>query len=63
MYFYNLDTGALHIEGYCGQSNPHPNHIKFFETEKEAYDFAGQKIFLCEICQKKRDEKMKEGKQ
>lgn len=60
MYFYNLDTGTLHIEGYCGQSNPHPNHIKYFDTEQEAYAFAGrQKIHMCEECQKKRDEKLK----
>ena len=61
MYFYNIDTGTLHIEGFCPQSNPHPYHIKRFDTEKQAYDFAGQKIHMCELCQKKRDEKMKEG--
>lgn len=61
MYFYNQDTGALHIEGYCPQTDTRPNHVKCFDTEKEAFDFAGQKIHYCKICQKKRDEKMKEG--
>lgn len=61
MYFYNEDTGTLHIEGYCAQSRFRPCHIKSFDTEKEAYDFAGQKIFLCKNCQKKRDKEMKEG--
>ena len=41
MYFYNLDTGALHIEGYCPHSKIRPNHSKRFETEDEAYNFAG----------------------
>ena len=62
MYFYNQDTGALHIEDYCAHSKTRPQHIKCFETEKEAYDFAGQKIFLCRICQKKREKKIKEEK-
>jgi len=61
MYFYNKDTGALHIEGLCRHSKLRPNHIEVFDTEKEAYDFAGQKIHMCEICQRKRDQKMKEG--
>lgn len=61
MYFYNLNTGALHIEGYCRESKIRPYHFKRFETEKEAYDFAGQKIFMCKFCQKKRDKNMKEG--
>lgn len=61
MYFYNLNTGTLHIEGYCPHSKTHPTHIKNFDTEKDAYAFAGQKIFLCEICRKKRDEQLKEG--
>lgn len=56
MYFYNTDTGALHIKSFCGQSSPYPNHVKFFESEKDAYDFAGQKIYMCETCQRKRDE-------
>lgn len=59
MYFYNKNTGALHIEGYCGQSKYHPYHIKQFQTEKEAYDFAGQNIHMCKTCQKKRDNLLK----
>lgn len=60
MYFYNLDTGKLHMEGCCPHSKTHPNHIKFFKTEKEAFAFGGQKINWCDICQKKREEKLKE---
>ena len=59
MYFYNLDTGALHIEGYCPHSKIRPNHSKRLETEDEAYNFAGQKIFLCKFCQKRRDTKLR----
>lgn len=59
MYFYNIRTGALHINGYCGQSNPYPCDIKFFDTEKEARDFAGEKIFMCKSCQKKREKIIK----
>lgn len=61
MYFYNTATGTLHIEGYCAQSKYHPSHIKFFDTEKEARDFAGEKIFMCKSCQKKREQRMKES--
>lgn len=61
MYFYNQDTGAIHIEGYCHHSKIRPNHSKKFETENEVYDFAGQKAYLCKFCQKARDKKMKEG--
>lgn len=60
MYFYNLKTGTLHIEGHCFQSKARPYSVKCFDTEKEAYDFAGQKIFMCKICQKKRDQEMRE---
>ena len=60
VYFYNVDTGTLHMEGYCQHGNSNLSHVKAFKTEKEAFEFAGQKIHWCKICQKKREEKLKE---
>lgn len=60
VYIYNLDTGTLHMKGGCHHSKVHPNHIKIFASEREARDFAGEKIQWCIPCQKKREEKMKE---
>ena len=60
MYIYNLDTGTLHIEGLCQYGKP--THAKFFETEKEAHDSCGQKIFICRICQRKREKLLKGDK-
>lgn len=59
MYFYNKNTGALHIEGHCQYSKEQLANSKCFKSERDAYDFAGQKIFLCKVCQKTRDGKMK----
>ena len=58
MYFYNKNTGALHIDGHCQHSKEQLANIMCFKTERDAYDFAGQKIFLCKVCQKTRDRKM-----
>ena len=59
VYLYNVDTGTLHMEGYCPHGNSNLAHVKVFKTEKEAFELAGQKIHWCRICQKKREEKLK----
>lgn len=56
-YFYNTKTHRLHIYGNCRESKMLPYNVKFFETENEALAFDGRAVGLCQICQKKRDQK------
>lgn len=57
-YILNKNTGKLHIEGYCPHSKPFSAAI--FRTEKEAYNFGGQTVRPCLICQKKRERILRE---
>lgn len=60
MYIYNVNTGTLHIEGYCQYAKAPFSSSKSFDTEKAARDFAGEKIQMCKVCQEKREKIMKE---
>ena len=56
-YFLNTKTGTLHIKGYCHVSLPY--NIKWFDTEAEAYSFAGRSIKPCKICERTKEHKLK----
>lgn len=59
----NVDTGKLHIIGYCPHTTKtKPNHIEFFDTEQEAHKFAGKNIRSCNLCEKEKEKILKGGK-
>lgn len=60
-YIYNENTGTLHIKGFCYQAKETLVHFRVFQTEKEAYDYAGQQIKPCKDCQKKKEQKLMEA--
>lgn len=55
-YRLNTDTGVLHIIGNCYQTKVHIAHSKDYNTEDEARREFGEKVHLCEICRKKREQ-------
>ena len=63
MYLYNTKKGTLHIIGYCTHSQRKPDKDWLaFRTEAEAEQHAGStgnRIYMCKICQKKRDKILK----
>ena len=64
MYFYNIKTEILHLEG-CQHLKPKPYEYKIFETEAEVNAFAGnagKRVGMCKTCQKKRDKILKNAK-
>ncbi len=59
-YMLNEDTGNLHIVDFCCHTRTtRPTHIKYFDTEDDAYHYAGQKIMMCKICQKEKEKRLK----
>lgn len=62
-YMINTDTGALHIVGFCFHTTKtKPVHIKYFDTEEEAYLEFGRKVSPCDLCQKEKEKRMEEAK-
>lgn len=60
-YIYNIRTNKLHIEGYCVHSK-NSNETKKFNSEDEALAFDGRAVSMCKICQRKKDNEMRERK-
>lgn len=58
-YLYNLDTGKLHIVGYCPASKIKPYNIKYFNTEDDALAYDGRAVSMCKICMRKREQERK----
>ena len=60
-YLYNEGTGTLHIKGFCCHSKfiSLPDNYKCFDTEQEAYNYAGRKIKPCITCQNKKEKLLK----
>ena len=54
-YVYNENTGALHIVGFCQHTNPMPVRYRIFDTEQEAYTYAGKHIKACKTCEQKKE--------
>jgi len=61
-YMWNQETGTLHIVGYCCHTKGHHSDKLYFDTEQEAYNFAGRKIKPCSICEKVKEKIIKETK-
>ncbi len=56
-YIYNVDTGKLHIKGYCNHLKYGIVHFKEFNTEAEALAFDGRAVGLCKDCEKEREKR------
>lgn len=54
-YVLNESTGTLHILGYCTHSTHKFDNAVTFETEQEAFEYAGKHIKLCKICERKKE--------
>ena len=52
-YIINSKTDIMHIYGYCEQTKPRKVPIRLFEDVPTLENYAGRKLRLCKICQKK----------
>ena len=57
-YRLNIDTGVLHIIGFCYQAETSLTHSRDYDTEDEAYLDFGRKVHPCIICQRKKEKKL-----
>jgi len=60
-YVLNTTSGKLHIYGYCPHSKGVGENYKYFESEQEAYEFAGKHINPCKFCENKKEKILKGG--
>lgn len=60
-YIYNKSTGTLHIEGFCYHGKVGVANGVRFNTEAEAYAYAGQQIKPCKTCQNKKEQMLREA--
>ena len=61
-YVYNLKTHTLHIEGFCRhtfEGMHYGNDYKCFDTEDAAIGYDKRAVSMCKLCQKKRDDLIK----
>ena len=61
-YLYNRKTDTLHIRGYCQHTRGLCANYIVFATEDEALAYDGRAIGMCKLCQKKREQIIKEKK-
>lgn len=56
-YMYNPGSKTLHIIGYCHISKVKslPQEYKYFDTEKEAHEYAGEQIKPCMLCEREKE--------
>ncbi|MBQ8746392.1 MAG: hypothetical protein IJZ08_00815 [Clostridia bacterium] len=62
-YMVNTDTGTLHIVGFCSHTTKtRPVHIKYFDTEEDAYLELGRKVKPCNVCQTEKEKRLEKSK-
>ena len=61
-FLYNAKRNKLHIKGYCQHTSGLCADYISFDTENEAMAFDGRAVSMCKLCQKKREQIMKEKK-
>lgn len=61
-YLYNAKRNKLHIKGYCQFTKGLCADYISFNTENEAVAYDGRSVSMCKLCQKKREQIMKEKK-
>ena len=59
-YFLNTGTGKLHIEDFCYHAMTKPFNGMEFETEDEARRYAGDNLTWCKICERRKEQILKE---
>ena len=62
-YLYNPKKHTLHIKGYCFHAKGQCTDYIAFDTENESLAYDGRAVSLCKLCQKKRDQIIKEKKE
>lgn len=62
IYLYNTKRNKLHIKGYCQHTKGQCADYISFNTENEAVAYDGRAVSMCKLCQKKREQIMKEKK-
>ncbi len=62
-YLYNPKRHTLHIKGYCFHAKGKCSDYIPFDSEDAALAYDGRSVGLCKLCQKKREEIMKEKKE
>lgn len=60
MYLLNRTTGKLHIKGCCYNSRIVIYNSIEFDTEDDARRYAGNSLSWCKICERKREQILKE---
>ena len=60
-YFANEKTGKWHIVGYCCHSKYPDPKVQQFCSEEALYEHYGRSITPCELCQKRKEEKLRKG--
>lgn len=55
-YVLNTGSATLHIVGYCHFTKHEKPEWKYFQTEEEAYNYAGRNIKPCKLCAQKKEE-------
>lgn len=59
----NTNTGTFHIVGYCSYTTKtRPVHIKYFETEEDAYLEFGRRVNPCYVCQQEKGKRLEKQK-
>lgn len=53
-FVINAQTDIMHIQGYCEHTKPRKVPIRLFEDAGELEKYAGRKLRLCKVCEKKR---------
>ncbi len=53
-FIINAQTDIMHIQGYCEHTKPRKVPIRLFEDARELETYAGRKLRLCKVCEKKR---------
>jgi hypothetical protein len=62
IYVVNPGSGAMHIMGFCPQTegNISGRGWKTYDAEQTAYASHWPKLWLCEMCQRERDRIVRE---
>lgn len=58
MYIYNATTNRLHIQGLCPHTAKGGSGL--FISEEEVVTAIGHPYVMCKLCQRKRDELLRE---
>lgn len=55
-YIINSNTNIMHIHGFCEHTKPRSVPIRLFEDVDQLQAYAGRKLQLCKVCEKRMNE-------